>query len=44
MDEAIPSDRNVMQKDAEKKLSYKSLKYKQSANVKYERLHDTSNH
>jgi hypothetical protein len=30
IDVAIPSDRNVIQKEAEKKLKYKTLKYRNS--------------
>jgi hypothetical protein len=32
---AIPPDRNVIQKESEKKLKYKKYKYRNSANVEY---------
>jgi hypothetical protein len=35
-DVAIPSDRNVIQKETEKKLKYKNLNIKISVNVEYE--------
>jgi hypothetical protein len=44
IDVAIPSHKNVIQKEAEKKLKYKTLKYRNSENVKHEMLCHTSNH
>jgi hypothetical protein len=44
IDAAIPSDRNVIKKVAEKKLKYKNLKYRNSVNVEYEMLCYTGNH
>jgi hypothetical protein len=41
IDVAIPSDKNVIQKEAEKKLKYKNLS---SENVEHEMLCHTSNH
>jgi hypothetical protein len=43
IDVAIPLDKYLMQKEAEKKLKYKNL-HRNSANVKYEMLHHTSDH
>jgi hypothetical protein len=42
-DEAI-SDRNVIQKEAENKLKYKSLKYRNSVNVEDKMLCPTRNY
>jgi hypothetical protein len=44
IDVAIPSDKNVIQKEAEKKLKYKKSKYRNSENVEHEMLCHTSNH
>jgi hypothetical protein len=45
IDVAIPSDKNVIQKEAEKKLKYKNLSmYRNSENVEHEMLCHTSNH
>jgi hypothetical protein len=41
---AIPSDRDVVEQEAEKKLKYKYLKYRNSANVENEMLCHTSDH
>jgi hypothetical protein len=41
IDAAIPSDSNVIEKEAEKKLKYKNSN---SANVEHEILYHTSNH
>jgi hypothetical protein len=43
-DVAIPSDRNVIQKESEKKLKYKNFKYRNSANVEHEMFCHTGNH
>jgi hypothetical protein len=44
IDVAILSDKNVIRKEAEKKLQYKTLKYRNSENVEHEMLCHTSNH
>jgi hypothetical protein len=44
IDVAMPSDKHVIQKEAEKKLKYKHLKYRNSENVEHEMLCHTSNH
>jgi hypothetical protein len=44
IDVAIPSDRNVIQKKAEKKLKYKNLNIEIAANVEYEMLGHTGHH
>jgi hypothetical protein len=44
IDVAIPSDKNVIQKEAEKKIKYKNLKYRNSENVEHEMLCHTSSH
>jgi hypothetical protein len=44
IDIAIPSDRNVIKKEARKKLKYKNLKYRTSVNVEHEMLCHTGNH
>ena len=36
IDVAIPADRNVMQKEAEKKLKYKEFRYRDTTNVEPE--------
>jgi hypothetical protein len=41
---AIPSDRNVIQKESDKKLKYKKFKYRNSANVEHEMCCHTGNH
>jgi hypothetical protein len=43
IDVAIPSDRNVIQKESENKLKYKSFKYRNSANVEHEMFRHTGN-
>jgi hypothetical protein len=43
IDVAIPSDKNVIQEEAENKLRYKN-KYRNSENVEHEMLCHTSNH
>jgi hypothetical protein len=43
IDVAIPVDRNVVQKEAEKKLKYKSLCIRDTANVEPEMYDHTSN-
>jgi hypothetical protein len=40
----MEGDRNVIQMEAEKKLKYKNLKYRNSANVEHDMLCHTSNH
>jgi hypothetical protein len=41
-DVAMQSDRNVIQKENEKKLEYKKFKYGNSANGEYETLRHTA--
>jgi len=43
IDTAIPSDRNVTQKEAEWKLRYKTLGYRNSGDVEHETLRHTGN-
>jgi len=43
IDVAIPADRNVVQKEAEKKLKYKCLLYRDTTNVEPEMYDCTSN-
>ena len=43
IDVAIPADRNVVQKEVEKKLKYKSLMYRDTTNVEPEMYDYTSN-
>ena len=42
IDVAVPADRNVMQKEAEKKTTYKKL-YRDATNLKYEMYDYTGN-
>jgi hypothetical protein len=44
IDVAIPSDKNVIQKEAENKSKYKNLKYRNSENVEHEMLCHICNH
>jgi hypothetical protein len=44
IDVAIPSDKNVIQKEAEKKLKYKNLNYRNSGKMEHEMLCHASNH
>jgi hypothetical protein len=44
IDVAISLDRNVTQKECEKKLKYKKFKYRTSANVEHEMFCHTGNH
>jgi hypothetical protein len=44
IDVAIPSDRNVIQKEYKNKLKYKTFKYRNSANVEHEMFCHTGNH
>jgi hypothetical protein len=41
IDVAVPSDRNVIQKEAEKKFKYKNLNIEIAVNVEYEMLGHT---
>ena len=43
IDVTIPADRNVVQKEAEKKLKYKSLYYRDTTNVEPEMYDCTGN-
>ena len=43
IDAAIPADRNVVQKEAEKKLKYKSFRHRDRTNVEPEMYDHTSN-
>jgi len=43
IDVAIPADRNVVQKEAEKKLKYKRFMYRDTANVEPEMYDYTNN-
>jgi hypothetical protein len=43
IDVAIPADRHVMQKEAEKKLKYKEFMYRDTTNVKHEMYDYTGN-
>jgi hypothetical protein len=44
IDVAISSNRNVIQKEAEKKLKYENLKSRNSTDVEHEMPRDTGNH
>jgi hypothetical protein len=44
IDVIIPPDKNIIQKEAEKKLKYKNSKYTNSEKVEHEMLCHTSNH
>jgi len=43
IDVAIPADRNVVQKEAEKKLKYKRFMYRDTTNVEPEMYDYTNN-